>query len=327
MVIGAGWAGARSFTSTAGPGISLMEEFIGLAYYAEVPSVFFDIQRTGPSTGMPTRTQQGDLMAVAYASHGDTKHIALYPSDPAECFTMARQAFDLAERFQTPVFVVSDLDIGMNDWMVPRFTWDDGYVPDRGKVLSAAELETVKGFRRYVDVDGDGIAPRTLPGVHPNGAYFTRGSGHDRNGVYTEDADAYQDVVDRIARKIEGAATAVPAPEIHRQPDAEVGLVSIGGCHAAMLEAVDRLKAQGIPADYMRVRGFPFDVPVADFLNEHDLIFVVEQNRDAQLRAMLAIETGVPRDHMIPILDYGGLPLTAQRVVTAVTAHLQGAVA
>ena len=327
MVIGAGWAGARAFTSTAGPGISLMEEFIGLAYYAEVPSVFFDVQRTGPSTGMPTRTQQGDLMAVAYASHGDTKHIALYPSDPGECFYMARDAFDLAERFQTPVFVVSDLDIGMNDWMVPRLAWDDTYVPDRGKVLSAAELEQLKTFARYTDVDGDGIAARSLPGVHPKGAYFTRGSGHDRKAAYTEDADAYQEVVDRIARKIAGAAAAVPAPEFRRQPNAEVALVSVGGCHAAMLEAVDRLTAQGIPTDYMRIRGFPFDTPVADFLNEHDIVFVVEQNRDAQLRAMLTIETGVPRDHMIPILEYGGLPLTAERVVTAVTAHLQGAVA
>ncbi len=327
MVIGAGWAGARAFTSTAGPGISLMEEFIGLAYYAEVPSVFFDIQRTGPSTGMPTRTQQGDLMAVAYASHGDTKHIALYPSDPGECFYMARDAFDLAERFQTPVFVVSDLDIGMNDWMVPRLAWDDAYVPDRGKVLSAADLEQIKTFARYTDVDGDGIAARTLPGVDPKGAYFTRGSGHDRKAAYTEDADAYQEVVDRIARKIAGAAAAVPAPEFRRQPNAEVALVSIGGCHAAMLEAVDRLTAQGIPTDYMRIRGFPFDTPVADFLNEHDIVFVVEQNRDAQLRAMLTIETGVPRDHMIPILEYGGLPLTADRVVSAVTAHLQGAVA
>ncbi|MGH7688700.1 MAG: 2-oxoacid:acceptor oxidoreductase subunit alpha, partial [Gemmatimonadaceae bacterium] len=276
---------------------------------------------------MPTRTQQGDLMAVAYASHGDTKHIALYPSNPAECFYMARDAFDLAERFQTPVFVMSDLDIGMNDWMVPRLTWDDAYVPDRGKVLSADELEGMKKFARYTDVDGDGIAARTIPGVHPRGAYFTRGSGHDKNAAYTEDEDAYREVVDRIARKVAGAAKAVPAPEIRRRSGAEIGLVSIGGCHAAMVEAVDRLAAQGIPADYMRIRGFPFDAPVADFLNEHDIVFVVEQNRDAQLRAMLTIETGVPRDHMIPILDYGGLPLTAQRVTTAVTAHLEGAIA
>ncbi|HET7631565.1 MAG TPA: 2-oxoacid:acceptor oxidoreductase subunit alpha [Gemmatimonadaceae bacterium] len=323
MVIGAAWAGARSFTSTSGPGISLMEEFIGLAYYAEVPSVFVDIQRTGPSTGMPTRTQQGDLMAVAYASHGDTRHIALFPANPAECFTMAREAFDLAERYQTPVFLVSDLDIGMNDWMIPRLTWDDAYVPDRGKVLGAEELEHITKFARYTETDGDGIAPRTYPGVHPRGAYFTRGSGHDRNAIYTEDSDAYQDVVDRIARKITGAARAVPAPEIHRQEGAEIGLVTIGANHAAVMEAVDRLRAQGVVADYLRIRGFPFDQPVKDFLEAHDTVFVIEQNRDAQLRAMLTIETGVPRDHMTSILDYGGMPLTAQRVVAAVTAHLE----
>ncbi len=329
MVIGAGWAGARAFTSTAGPGISLMEEFIGLAYYAEIPAVFFDVQRTGPSTGMPTRTQQGDLMATAYASHGDTKHICLYPSNPRECFYMASEAFDLAERFQTPVFVVSDLDIGMNDWVVPRLTWDEQHVPDRGKVLSAQELEQMTGkFSRYLDVDGDGIAARTLPGVHPKGAYFTRGSGHDKHGAYTEDSDDYQEVVDRIARKIDGAAPAVPAPEFHLQAGAEVGIVSIGGCHAAVLEATDRLKAQGIPTDYMRIRGFPFDAPVDDFLRRHKIVFVVEQNRDAQLRALLTLETGVLRDHMIPVLEYGGLPLTARRVVEAVVQHVhQGTVA
>src|SRR5690242_860773 len=214
MVIGAGWAGARSFTSTAGPGISLMSEFIGLAYYTEIPGVFFDIQRTGPSTGMPTRTQQGDLLSIAYLSHGDTKHIALFPANPGECFTMAIAAFDLTERFQTPVFVVSDLDIGMNDWMCPRFSWDDGYRPDRGKVLSAAELEKVEKFWRYLDVDGDGIAARTIPGSSPKGGYFTRGSGHTKFGTYTEDADEYQEVVDRLAKKLANAANAVPGPEL-----------------------------------------------------------------------------------------------------------------
>ncbi|MDH4066116.1 MAG: 2-oxoacid:acceptor oxidoreductase family protein, partial [Acidobacteriota bacterium] len=212
MVIGASWAGARAFTPTSGPGISLMNEFVGLAYFAEVPAVIFDVQRAGPSTGMPTRTQQGDLLLCAYASHGDTRHICLYPSDPKEAFELAAKAFDLAERFQTPVFVLSDLDIGMNDWMVPKLTWDDAYRPDRGKVLSAAELEQVKTFSRYLDVDGDGIPQRTLPGVHPKGAYFTRGSGHNRLGAYTEDADEYQEVLDRVARKVQGAAKAVPAP-------------------------------------------------------------------------------------------------------------------
>jgi 2-oxoglutarate/2-oxoacid ferredoxin oxidoreductase subunit alpha len=324
IVIGAGWAGARAFTSTAGPGISLMEEFIGLAYYGEVPSVFFDIQRTGPSTGMPTRTQQGDLMSVAYASHGDTKHIALFPANPEECFYMAVEAFDLAERYQTPVFLVSDLDIGMNDWMCPRLKWDDSFRPDRGKVLSRDELEKIKQFYRYLDADGDGIAARSLPGVHPKGAYFTRGSGHTRYGTYTEESDEYQEVIDRIARKIAGAAKAVPAPGIHRAEGAEVAIVSIGGCHAAVREATHRLHEQGIAVDYMRIRGFPFDAPVAEFINQHEVVFVVEQNRDAQLRSLLTIETGIPRDHMIPVLDYGGLPLSAERVVAAVTKHLEG---
>ena len=322
ITIGAGWAGARSFTNTSGPGISLMQEFIGLAYYTEIPAVFYDVQRTGPATGMPTRTQQGDLMSLAYASHGDTKHIVLFPCSPEECFYVSVTAFDLAERFQTPVFVASDLDIGMNDWMCKRLTWDDSYRPDRGKVLNAEELAGVKKFSRYLDVDGDGIAARTLPGVHPNGAYFVRGSGHDKHGAYTEDSDAYQEVVDRLARKFATAATVVPAPEFHLQPGADVGIVSIGGCHFAVLEAIDRLREQGIVADYMRIKSFPFSASVKEFIDAHHTVFVVEQNRDAQLRAMLAIETGVPRDAMTSVLDYGGMPLTANVVVTAVAHHL-----
>ena len=323
MVFGAGWAGARSFTSTAGPGISLMSEFIGLAYYTEIPGVFFDIQRTGPSTGMPTRTQQGDLLSIAYLSHGDTKHIALFPANPAECFTLAVSAFDLAERFQTPVFVVSDLDIGMNDWMCKRFTWDDAYRPDRGKVLGPAELEQVQRFSRYLDTDGDGIAARSLPGVHPKGGYFTRGSGHTKHATYTEDAAEYLEVVDRLKHKLETAATAVPAPEIHLQnadgPAAEIGIISIGGCHAAVLEAVDRLRAGGVYADYMRIRAFPFAAGVREFIEAHEPCYVVEQNRDGQLRTLLAIETGIARDRMMSVLDYGGLPLTADRVVAGIT--------
>jgi 2-oxoglutarate/2-oxoacid ferredoxin oxidoreductase subunit alpha len=315
VAIGAGWAGARAFTPTSGPGISLMSEFIGLAYYAEIPAVFFDVQRTGPSTGMPTRTQQGDLLSVAYVSHGDTKHIVLFPADPAECFEMAVQAFDLAERFQTPVFVLSDLDIGMNDWMIPRLKWDDAYRPDRGKVLGAEELERIQRFSRYLGENGDAVAARSLPGVHPKGAYFTRGSGHNKHGGYTEDAAEYREVVDRLVRKLAQAARAVPAPEMHLQPDARIGLVSLGGCHAAVLEAVDRLAEAGIRADYMRVRGFPFDEPVKRFLEAHEQVFVVEQNRDAQLRALLTLETGFPRDRMTPILDYGGVPLSAEVVV------------
>ncbi|MDB4914478.1 MAG: putative 2-oxoglutarate ferredoxin-oxidoreductase alpha subunit [Gemmatimonadetes bacterium] len=322
IAIGAGWAGARAFTNTSGPGISLMQEFIGLAYYTEIPAVFYDIQRTGPSTGMPTRTQQADLLSLAYASHGDTKHIVLFPCSPEECFYMSPMAFDLADRFQTPVFVASDLDIGMNDWMCRRLTWDDAYVPDRGKCLTAADLESVKKFSRYLDAEGDGIAARSLPGVHGNGAYFVRGSGHDKHGMYTEDSDSYQEVVDRLARKFKLAATKVPAPEFHRVANADVGIVSLGGCHAAILEALDKMKALGINADYMRIRAFPFDTPVREFLDAHQTIFVVEQNRDAQLRSLLAIETGKPRDDMISVLDYGGMPLTARVVVSAVTATL-----
>jgi 2-oxoglutarate ferredoxin oxidoreductase subunit alpha len=322
MVIGAGWAGARSFTSTAGPGISLMSEFIGLAYYTEIPGVFFDIQRTGPSTGMPTRTQQGDLLSIAYLSHGDTKHIALFPANPAECFYLAAEAFDLAERFQTPVFVVSDLDIGMNDWMCPTLKWDDSYRPDRGKVLDADALERIQRFSRYFDSDGDGIAARTLPGTSPKGGYFTRGSGHDKHAAYTEDADAYLEVVDRLARKFVTASMAVPAPEFHLQNDdgsaAEIGIISVGGCHAAVLEAVDRLRHDGRSVDYMRVRAFPFAPSIRGFIESHPRCHVVEQNRDGQLRTLLAIETGIARERMTSVLDYGGLPLTADRVVNGV---------
>jgi 2-oxoglutarate ferredoxin oxidoreductase subunit alpha len=322
MVLGAGWAGARAFTSTAGPGISLMSEFIGLGYYAEIPGVFVDVQRTGPSTGMPTRTQQGDLLSIAYLSHGDTKHIALFPANPEECFYLAVQAFDLAERFQTPVFLVTDLDIGMNDWMCRRLKWDDRYRPDRGKVLGAAELAEVKKFARYADTGG-GIPQRTLPGVHPKGAFFTRGSGHTSQATYTEDADEYREVMDRLARKLATAAEAVPDPEIDAQDGATLAIVSIGGCHAAVREALHRLRAEGIVADYMRIRGFPFGSSVRQFLAKHRRCFVVEQNRDAQLRSLLAIETGTPLEKMIPVLDYGGLPLTAGHVVDEISRQLQ----
>jgi 2-oxoglutarate ferredoxin oxidoreductase subunit alpha len=319
IVVGAGWAGARAFTNTSGPGISLMQEFIGLAYYTEIPTVFFDVQRCGPSTGMPTRTQQGDLLSLAYASHGDTKHIVLFPANPAECFAMGAQAFDLAERFQTPVFVASDLDIGMNDWMTPRLTWDDACRPDRGKVLDTQALEALPRFSRYLDVDGDGIAARTLPGVGAKGAYFVRGSGHDKHAGYTEDAAAYQEVVDRLKRKVEGAAEAVPAPVFDLQEGgAAIGLVTIGGCDAAVREALDKLRARGLSVDLMRVRGFPFGAEVAAFLKGHEQLFVIEQNRDAQLRSLFAIELGVPRDLMTPVLDYGGLPMTAEVVFEAV---------
>lgn len=323
MVIGAGWAGARAFTPTAGPGISLMNEFVGLAYYAEVPAVIFDVQRAGPSTGMPTRTQQADLLLCAYASHGDTRHICLYPADPHEAFEFAVRAFDLAERFQTPVFVLSDLDIGMNDWMVPKLAWSDAYRPDRGKVLDAQALEAIAAFHRYLDVDADGIPYRTLPGVHPKGAYFTRGSGHNRFGAYTEDDAEYTEVMERLARKIQGAASAVPAPVVRRSPGAALGLVTVGSCHAACVEALDRLAQDGLSLDYLRVRGFPFGAEVRQFLEAHEASFVVEQNRDGQLRSLLALETGVPLARLHGVRYYGGFPMSAHHVVSGVKARLE----
>ena len=325
MVVGASWAGARAFTPTSGPGISLMNEFIGLAYYAEVPAVIFDVQRTGPSTGMPTRVQQADLMLCAYASHGDTRHICLYPSDPREAFEMAVAAFDLAERFQTPVFVLSDLDIGMNDWMVPKLAWDDTYVPDRGKVLTAAQLEEAKTFFRYLDSDGDGIPYRSLPGVHPKGAYFTRGSGHNRFGGYTEDPDEYVDVMERLSRKIQNASRFVPKPEIRVLPGATMGIVTVGACHAACIEAIDLLKKEGIAIDFLRVRGFPFGEEVQRFLDAHDVNFVVEMNRDAQLRSLLMLETGVHIEKLESVRYYGGFPLSAHHVVSGIKARIEKA--
>ena len=322
MVIGANWAGARAFTSTAGPGISLMQEFIGLAYYAEVPWVCVDVQRVGPATGMPTRTQQSDLFSCAYASHGDTKHICLYPADPGECFTMAPQAFDLAELFQTPVFVVSDLDIGMNDWMIPRLEWDDTYVPNRGRVLNADDLAKLEKWGRYQDTGG-GIPSRTLPGVGGKGAFFTRGSGHNLNGVYTEDSPEYKAVLDRITLKFKTAANAVPKPIVASTGN-DVGVIAIGGTNGAVTEAVAHLKDQGITVDYMRIRGFPFGDEVVEFLENHERIFVVEQNRDAQLRSMLMIETNTNPNKLLSILDYAGLPLTANVVVDAVAGQMAG---
>ena len=322
MVLGAGWMGARAFTPTSGPGISLMNEMLGLAYYAEIPAVIFDVQRTGPSTGMPTRTQQGDLFTIAFASHGDTKHILMFPADPGECFYFAVKAFDLAERFQTPVFVASDLDIGMNDWVCKKLEWDDAYVPDRGKVLSAEDLQGMEAFYRYLDVDGDGIPARSLPGVDPKGAYLTRGSGHDRFGRYTEDGDLYQDVMDRIARKIEGAAEVLPPPEVRLVDGATVGLVTMGGCRGAVLEAIELLADEGITLDFLRVTGFPFCTAVEEFLLSHDVNIVVEQNRDAQLMRLLLLETAVPKSKLSSVLDYRGAPLSAEVVVGGVRDRL-----
>ena len=322
MVIGASWMGARAFTPTSGPGISLMSEFVGLAYYAEVPGVFFDVQRTGPSTGMPTRTQQADILSMAYLSHGDTKHLLLFPGNPEECFHMAVEAFDISEHFQTPTFVVSDLDIGMNDWMCPRLKWDDSFRPNRGKVLGAEELSKMEKYFRYVANNGDGIAPRTLPGVHPKGSYFIRGSGHTKLGTYTEDSTEYQEVVDRIKRKIDGAADALPEPEIRVRKGATVGVITLGSCRGAVLEGLDRLEEQGVVLDFMRIRSFPFGTKVREFLSMHEKCIVIEQNRDGQLRSLLILETGINPDRIGTLRAYGGLPLGTNQVIEGVSALL-----
>jgi len=311
MVLGAAWNGARAFTPTSGPGISLMNEFIGFAYYAELPVVIFDVQRTGPSTGMPTRTQQSDILSCAYASHGDTKHVLLFPADPHECFTMAPVAFDLAERLQTPVMVLSDLDIGMNDWMVPELEWDDDYQPDRGKVLHADDLEKIEKFHRYLDSDGDGIPYRSLPGEHPKGSFFTRGSGHNRYGGYTEDADEYQDVVDRLLVKWDTARELVPEPVIEYAKFNRTAVLTVGSGEAAVHEAVEQLAAEGTKLNYCRVKGFPFGKAVTDFIDKHDRVYVVEQNRDAQLRSLLILDAGIDPKKLVPVLHYNGLPMHA----------------
>ena len=318
MTIGASWAGARAFTSTSGPGISLMNELIGLAYYAEIPAVIVDVQRTGPSTGMPTRTQQSDILMCAYASHGDTKHIVLFPSSPAECFEFIVKSFDLAEQFQTPVFMLSDLDIGMNDWVVDRFQWDDNYKPNRGKVLTSAELDEIKTYYRYSPEDEDFVAARTLPGVNAKGAFFTRGSGHNRLGGYTETPSEYQDVMDRLLKKHKAAAKYVPHPIIEKKSGASFGIISVGGCDHACREAIDILEEDGIHANYMRVRGFPFGEEVEQFITKQDFCYVVEQNRDAQLRSLLALETRAPKEKLLSILSYGGFPLSAKTVVDGI---------
>ena len=318
MVLGAAWNGARSFTPTSGPGISLMSEFIGYAYYAEIPTVIFDVQRTGPSTGMPTRTQQCDLLSCAYASHGDTKHVLLFPANPEECFYMAPQAFDMAERLQTPVIVMSDLDIGMNDWIVPELQWDESYVPDRGKVLSAEQLEEMDKFYRYLDVDGDGIPYRTLPGVHPKGAYFTRGSGHTKFGAYTEDSADYQDVMDRLLVKWETARSILPKPDIQYSRFNKTGIITIGSGDGACREALDRLAAQDIGLNYCKIRAFPFSDEVAEFIEQHDVVYVVEQNRDAQLRTLLINDIEANQTKLVPLLHYNGMPINAGFVVDRV---------
>jgi 2-oxoglutarate ferredoxin oxidoreductase subunit alpha len=272
---------------------------------------------------MPTRTQQCDLRSAAYASHGDTRHVCLYPASPEECFEMAPKAFDLAERLQTPVFVLSDLDIGMNDWVCPDLKWDDSYRPDRGKVLDAAQLAKIEKFWRYYDHDDDGIPQRTLPGTHPKGAYFTRGSGHNQYGGYTEDSKEYQIVLDRLRKKWITASHMVPPAIIEQDPRHEMAVVSVGSCDGAVREALVRLKSQGVQLNYMRLRAFPFGDEVERFMTAHQLNFIVEQNRDAQLRALLTLETGVQKGNMRSVLHYNGMPITAEYIMKKIMAAVQ----
>jgi 2-oxoglutarate/2-oxoacid ferredoxin oxidoreductase subunit alpha len=316
MVLGAGWAGARSMTSTSGPGISLMAEFAGLGYFAEIPGVIFDIQRVGPSTGMPTRTMQGDLLAIAYLSHGDTKHVMLLPASVAECYQFAMEAFDLTEQLQTPVFVLSDLDIGMNNWMSDPFVYPDKPLK-RGKVLSKEDLERLGGFERYKDVDGDAIPYRTLPGTdHPKAAYFTRGSGHNEKALYTERPDEYQNLMERLARKFETARTLVPAPEVVQTGKSNIGLIAFGSSDFAVRESRDQLlKEYGLETDYMRLRAFPFSPAVHAFVAAHQRVYVIEQNRDGQMLSLLKLD--LPAEHLTrlrSIRHFDGLPLDARTV-------------
>jgi 2-oxoglutarate/2-oxoacid ferredoxin oxidoreductase subunit alpha len=325
IVVGAGWNGARAFTCTSGPGISLMNEFIGLSYFAEIPAVIFDVQRGGPSTGMPTRTQQSDLLLAAYASHGDTKHVLMFPADPGECFEMGAQAFDLADRLQSTVFVMLDLDIGMQEWLVEPFKWDDSKQIDRGKIMTAAELEAGKFFGRYTDVDGDGIPYRTYPGTHPTkGAYFTRGTSRNRMAGYSEKGVDYQDNMERLLAKFHTAAKLVPKPILRpAKKTTRIGAIYFGSTTPAMHEALETLEANGHHIDALRVRGFPFGEEVYDFIRSHDEICVVEQNRDAQLRSMLMIEGGVDPAQLTSILHYDGTPITARFLIDAIGRRLE----
>jgi 2-oxoglutarate ferredoxin oxidoreductase subunit alpha len=324
MVIGAAWNGARAFTATSGPGISLMQEFIGLAYFAEIPAVIFDVQRAGPSTGMPTRTQQCDITSTAYASHGDTKHVLLMPEDPTEAFEFGATAFDLADRLQTPVFVMLDLDIGMNHRLCRPLAWNDSKQYDRGKVMTAAELESGRDFGRYLDVDGDGIPYRTYPGTHPTkGSFFTRGTSRDRYARYTEEGAAYADNMQRLLRKFDTAKDMVPRPLQANAPrPTKYGVIYYGSTSPAMDEAIGMLEAGGHALDRMRLRAFPFHSSVTSFLADHDFVFVVEQNRDAQLRSLIVNECGVDPVRLIPVLHYDGTPITARFIAGTISERL-----
>jgi 2-oxoglutarate ferredoxin oxidoreductase subunit alpha len=324
MVIGASWNGARAFTSTSGPGISLMNEFLGLAYFAEIPTVLFNVQRTGPSTGMPTRTQQSDVLLCAYASHGDTKHVLLFPSTPKECFDMAANAFDLAERLQTPIMVLLDLDLGMNDHLSEPFEWDEKRRYDRGKVLNAEELENTKQFGRYLDIDNDGISFRTLPGTHPTkGAFFTRGTSRDEFARYTELGEEYIKNMEKLTRKWDTAKTLVPEPEFYQSKNtSKIGLVFFGTTLYPALEVMDLLKEKGISVDAMRVKAFPFTAKVEEFMTQHDQVFVIEQNRDAQFRSLLVNELEINPKKLVRVLNYDGMPVTADCIMNQIVPNI-----
>jgi 2-oxoglutarate ferredoxin oxidoreductase subunit alpha len=321
IAIGAGWNGARSFTATSGPGISLMTEFIGLAYFAEIPVVLINVQRGGPSTGMPTRTQQSDVLACAYASHGDTKHVLLFPEDPTECFEFSGAAFDLAERLQTPIFVMTDLDIGMNTRLCRPFKWDETKAYDRGKVMTYERLEEGADFGRYLDVEGDGIPYRTYPGTHPTkGGYFTRGTTKDRYARYTEAGPDYIDNMQRLLQKFETAKSLVPQPVVHTtSPSAQIGVIYYGSTSPAMQEALDVLTAQGLAVNAIRIRAYPFAQTVNDFVNAHTSVFVIEQNRDAQLKTLLVTDAKLDPAKLISLLHYDGTPITARFIVDRIT--------
>ncbi|MBX7170207.1 MAG: 2-oxoacid:acceptor oxidoreductase subunit alpha [Pyrinomonadaceae bacterium] len=324
MVIGANWNGARSFTATSGPGVSLMNEFLGLAYFSEIPTVLIDVQRTGPSTGMPTRTQQSDILEAAYASHGDTKHVLLFPSSPKECFEMTADAFDLTERLQTPVIVMTDLDLGMNDHISEPLTWDSNRKYDRGKVLDEAGLNSVEKWGRYLDVDGDGIPYRTIPATHPTkGAFVTRGSSRNAYAAYTEDSGEYQKNMDRLAKKFETAATVVPKPHFYQKANAsENGVLFFGTSRFAAEEAIELLKDEGINLDAMRVKSFPFGKEFVDFVESHSKVFVIEQNRDAQFKSLMMIELNTNPNKLVSILNYDGMPITADFIFNQIKGNL-----
>ena len=326
IAIGANWNGARAFTATSGPGISLMSEFLGLAYFAEIPLVLFNIQRGGPSTGMPTRTQQSDVLSCAYASHGDTKHVLLIPANPKECFEFAAEAFDLADRIQTPVIVLSDLDLGMNDWTCDQLEWDDSKLFDRGKVLKAKDLEEIENFGRYLDVDGDGIPYRTYPGTHPEkGAYFTRGTSHDEYAKYTEDGVVNAKNLSRLLKKYQTASKLVPRPIFKQETNSSsLGVIYYGSTDASMEEAIDKLSKEGLILDAMRLRAFPFNLEVWEFIEEHDLLFVVEQNRDGQMRTLIMAEGGIVPEKLVSILCFDGQPITADYISNKINKHISG---